>query len=81
MAEPDKLTADRLAELLGVSTKTVRDLAARGIAVRAGRGQYEMRSIPRYCEHLRRLATGKAGGEAVAASAAAARARLAAPGR
>jgi phage terminase Nu1 subunit (DNA packaging protein) len=77
---PTSTTAAVLADLLGVSSKTVRELAQRGIVIRAGRrGMYNMRaSIRGYAEHMRAIATGKAGGEAVAASAAAARARLAA---
>src|ERR1700731_2634779 len=75
---PAAVTAGELADLLGVSTKTVRELAGRKIAVRAGRGMYDLRaSVRGYSNHMRAIATGKAGGEAVAASAAAARARLA----
>jgi terminase small subunit / prophage DNA-packing protein len=78
MEKPVTTTAGDLADFLGVSTKTIRELAGRGIVVRAGRGAYELRaSVRGYAEHLRAIATGKAGGEAVAASAAAARARLA----
>src|ERR1700680_945206 len=70
--------AAELADLLGVSDKTVREMARRGIIVRAGRGAYDLRaSVRGYCRHLRDIATGKAGGEAVAASAAAERGRLA----
>jgi phage terminase Nu1 subunit (DNA packaging protein) len=77
-AIPASVTGPELADLLGVSGKTVRELAGRGIVVRARRGAYELRaSVRGYAEHLRSIATGKAGGEAVAAGAAAARKRLA----
>ena len=74
---PETVPAAVLADLLGVSGKTVRELAVRGIVVRASRGEYALRaSVRGYAAHLRGVATGRAGGEAVAASAAAARARL-----
>jgi phage terminase Nu1 subunit (DNA packaging protein) len=71
-------TAAEIADLIGTTAKTVYQLADRGIVIRAGRGRYNMRaSIRGYSEHLRSIATGRAGGEAVAAAAAGARARLA----
>lgn len=53
-----------LARWLGVTDKTVRELAKAGIVVRAGRGLYKLEeSVRRYCEHIRRTASQR-GGEA-----------------
>jgi phage terminase Nu1 subunit (DNA packaging protein) len=53
-----------LARWLGVTAKTVRELAKAGVAVRAGRGQYRLEeSVRRYCKHVRRTAS-QGGGEA-----------------
>jgi phage terminase Nu1 subunit (DNA packaging protein) len=71
----DIATTAELADLFGVSTRTVRDLAKRGIAVRRGRNYVRDESTRRYCKHLRELATGR-GGEAAITSATAERARL-----
>jgi terminase small subunit / prophage DNA-packing protein len=55
-ADADVSAAD-LARLWGVSDRTVRELAAAGIAVRTGRGLYAReKSTQRYCEHLRKSA-------------------------
>src|ERR1700674_251858 len=71
--------ASTLAKLLGVIEQTVTALARRGIMLRVGRSQYNwVFSVQRYCAHLRGLATGQGGNEAVAAEAAQARRRLAA---
>jgi len=69
-------TAAALAALLGVSDRTIRDLAKRGIIVRAEDGFALAESVRGYCSHLRELATGR-GGEGAIASATAERARLA----
>lgn len=56
------VTADELAGLLGVATRTVRDLAARSVVVKAGRGRYDLAaSVAGYCVHLREQAAGRAG--------------------
>jgi terminase small subunit / prophage DNA-packing protein len=53
-----------LARWLGVTAKTVRELAKASIVVRAGRGVYQLEeSVCRYCEHIRRTASQR-GGEA-----------------
>ena len=70
------VTVTALAELFGVSNRTISDLAKRGIIVRARRGYALADSVRRYCSHLRELATGR-GGESAIASATAERARLA----
>lgn len=77
----DEITAGRLAELLGVTPKTVAELAKGGIAVRGEkRGSYRLETVTRYCQHLREEAAAR-GGEAgadVRARLASARADLAA---
>ena len=69
-------TSAELAQLLGVTARTVTDLARRGIAVRDGNRYAVAESVRRYCAHLRELANGR-GGEGAVASATAQRARLA----
>jgi len=61
---PD-VSATDLAELVGVSTRSIRDFAKRGIVVRQGRGYARNVSVQRYCGHLRDLATGRGGESAV----------------
>jgi hypothetical protein len=59
----DELRA-HIARWLGVTTKTVRELAKADIVVRAGRGLYKLEeSVTGYCEHIRRTASQR-GGEA-----------------
>jgi terminase small subunit / prophage DNA-packing protein len=71
-------TAAELADWIGVTTKTVYQLADRGIVIRAGRGCYDLRaSIRGYAAHMRDLVAGRGAGEAMAAGAATARKRLA----
>jgi phage terminase Nu1 subunit (DNA packaging protein) len=72
----DTITAVALAELCGITRRTVSDLAKRGIMVRSGRNYAPIESVRGYCDHLRKLATGR-GGETAIASATADRARLA----
>jgi terminase small subunit / prophage DNA-packing protein len=63
-SEQDLAGAAVLARWLGVTDKTVRELANAGIAVRAKRGLYRLEeSVRRYCEHIRRTAAQR-GGEA-----------------
>ncbi len=61
MAEgADSVTVDVLAAWLGVTDRTVRDLAARGVVVKAGRGAYRLEaSIRAYCGHLREIAAAR----------------------
>jgi terminase small subunit / prophage DNA-packing protein len=66
----------QLADLFGVTTRTITDLAKRDIVVRAGNGYALAASVQGYCAHLRKLATGR-GGEADVVSATAHRGRLA----
>src|ERR1700732_4299450 len=73
----DRISGGMLASPFGVTEKTIRDLARRGIVARDGRDHYTRNeSVRRYCAHLRDLATGR-GGETAIASATAERARLA----
>jgi terminase small subunit / prophage DNA-packing protein len=60
------VTTAELAGLFGVSSRTVQNLAGRGIAVRAGRGRYRLaESIQAYCAHLREVAAGRGGEDGV----------------
>jgi phage terminase Nu1 subunit (DNA packaging protein) len=72
----DAVTTAALADLFGITDRSIRDLAKRGIITRKGRGFALTESVRGYCEHLRKLATGR-GGETAIASATADRARLA----
>lgn len=72
----ETIAASVLADLFGVSGRTITDLASRGIIVRSGKGYALTESVKSYCAHLRRLATGR-GGEADIVSATAQRGRLA----
>jgi phage terminase Nu1 subunit (DNA packaging protein) len=49
-----------LARLIGVTDRTVRELAKKGIVVKAGRGLYRVEaSVLGYCNHLREIAAGR----------------------
>ncbi len=56
MTEPaDAVDAPTLARWLGVSGKTVYELAKSGIVVQVGKGRFDLEaSVRGYCEHLRR---------------------------
>jgi phage terminase Nu1 subunit (DNA packaging protein) len=70
----ETVTAEGLAHLFGVSAKTVRALARRGIVAKAGRNLFTLDdSIRNYCGHLRELAHGRKEGDGPASE----RARLA----
>lgn len=72
MQEP--VTGETLARWFGVSSRTVTQLAARGIAIRKGRGRFDLEaSVHAYAEHLRGLAHGRKEGDGPGAG----RARLA----
>jgi phage terminase Nu1 subunit (DNA packaging protein) len=70
----ETVTAEGLAHLLGVSAKTVRALARRGIVAKAGRNLFMLDESQNYCAHLRGLAHGRKEGECPTSE----RARLAA---
>jgi|SRR5271165_460568 len=73
------VTTAELAAQVGVSDRTVRELARRGIFVQTGRGRFDQEaSLLAYCAHLRREKSGKRGGGAVFADAGNERTRLAA---
>jgi phage terminase Nu1 subunit (DNA packaging protein) len=73
-ASEDAVTAAELGEFVGMATRSVVELAKRGIAVKAGPNRYRLKeSVARYCDDLRRQAKGK-GGEGAASE----RGRLAA---
>ena len=66
--------AEDLAGILGLSDAAVRQLARRGIVVKAGKGAFAFeKSVQNYCAHLRGLATGRKTNDGPAAG----RARLA----
>jgi phage terminase Nu1 subunit (DNA packaging protein) len=59
---PETISGDDLADLLGVSTRTVRELARKGVVERANGklavyAAYD--SIKRYCAHMREQAAGR----------------------
>jgi phage terminase Nu1 subunit (DNA packaging protein) len=56
-----EISTRSLARLTGVAERTTRELAARGIFVREGRGFDQESSVRNYCAHLRREKTGKRG--------------------
>lgn len=52
-----------MAELIGVTARTVRDLAQRGLVVREGRGLFRLvDSVRGYCGHLREAAAARGQG-------------------
>src|SRR5215208_4214589 len=65
-SDAEAVTAAELGEHIGMATRSVVELAKRGIAVKAGPNRYRLKeSVARYCDDLRRQAKGK-GGEAAA---------------
>jgi phage terminase Nu1 subunit (DNA packaging protein) len=66
-----------VAKWLGVSQRSVTDMAERGLAVRLGHGKYDLpATVARYTAHLREVAAGR-GGEAQVLDLTAERARQA----
>jgi phage terminase Nu1 subunit (DNA packaging protein) len=63
----ETMNTNALANLLGLSTRAVRALAARGIVIRrTARGKFRVaESVRGYCAHLREIAAGRGGEEAV----------------
>ncbi len=57
----EALDAEHLGDLLGVSGRTVRDLAKRGILSKSGNGFPARESARAYCAHLRAQAAGRGG--------------------
>jgi phage terminase Nu1 subunit (DNA packaging protein) len=61
MSEND-VSAKALGEWLDVSDRTIRELAERGIAVRTGRGRYDLKqSVINHTRHLREVSAGRGG--------------------
>ena len=55
-----------LASAFGVSERTIRDFADRGIVLKTGRGKYKLvESVQLYTEHLRGVASGRGGEDGV----------------
>jgi phage terminase Nu1 subunit (DNA packaging protein) len=70
--------AAALGLLLGISDRAVRDMAKAGHVVAVGKNRYDVAaSVPKYCDHLRKLAMGKYGDTADVGAGTRARARLA----
>lgn len=56
------VTAKVVGDWLGVSDRTISDLAIRGQAKKIGRGQYDLReTVQLYTAHLREVAAGRGG--------------------
>ena len=56
--------ASQLAALFDCDEKTIRNLAAKGIVAKAGRGEYLLgQSIKSYVKHLREIAAGRIGSD------------------
>jgi phage terminase Nu1 subunit (DNA packaging protein) len=75
---PTEVSAAALAALLGITQRAVQDAASRKVIVKgSARGSYQLAaSVRNYCTHLRRLAQGM-GGEEALEDAARQRAKLA----
>jgi phage terminase Nu1 subunit (DNA packaging protein) len=63
-----QISTHELAALLGLSERSVRDLARRQILIREGRGFDRDASVKSYCGHLHAAATGKRGPGSVSAA-------------
>lgn len=60
--DQQSVTTTELADLLGVSKRSITEFADRGIIKRAARNRFHLRgSIQLYCEHLRSVAAGRGG--------------------
>lgn len=69
MPLPEMMTATELGELLGISGRSVRDLAARGIIPRAPKARYHVRdAVKGYTSHLRETAALRGGDDATSAA-------------
>ena len=59
------VTAEKMAEVCGLSSKSVATLARRGVMHRGARGKFDLESSVRaYCQHLREQAVGRKEGDA-----------------
>jgi phage terminase Nu1 subunit (DNA packaging protein) len=59
------VSAEELAETIGVTDRAVRELATRGIVIKLDAGKYDRAaSVRAYCNHLREVAAGRGGEEA-----------------
>ena len=64
MAAGGSVPASQLAALFDCDEKTIRNLAAKGIVIKAGRGEYVLgQSIKAYVRHLREVAAGRKGSD------------------
>lgn len=62
----DLVTAKEISDWIGVSDRTVSDLAIRGHAKKVGRGQYDLKETIRlYTAHLREVSAGRGDGQAL----------------
>jgi phage terminase Nu1 subunit (DNA packaging protein) len=62
---PNDVTRGDLGRSLGLSIRSISDLAAKGILVRTGRGRFDLvKSVAQYCAHLRETAARWPDGEA-----------------
>ena len=67
---PATMGTAQLADLLGLSDRTVRELAARDVLPRTGRGRFDTRlAVRRYTAHLREQAAGRGNGDSAAMGA------------
>lgn len=57
---PETAATETLAQLLGVTTRTITELARKGVLTRVGKGAWPVReSVRSYCAHLREQAAGR----------------------
>jgi phage terminase Nu1 subunit (DNA packaging protein) len=54
------IRATELAQMLGLSPRRLRELAAAGVIVRCANGRYPTTAIATYCKYLREQAAGRA---------------------
>jgi len=70
------VTAKVLGSWLNCTTKSIRELAERGVVERSGRGRYPLKdSVRRYADYMRKVVTGRGEGTAAAERARLARAQ------
>jgi len=59
----EPVNTERMGALLGVTARTVTELARKGVIPRAGRGRWDPGEVvPAYCRHLREQAAGRGDG-------------------
>lgn len=66
-ARPASLaSAQELGALVGISSRSVRELAERGVIQRSPAGRYDLAaSVAAYCAHLREMAAARGGGSSL----------------